>query len=145
VGTPARPGDLFTAMTGDGGGFGDPIERDPELVRRDLENKVTTLWTARSVYCVAVDPDTLEIDRQETERLRAARREERKRVGIPARQYKTHERERVLRGDFAPPVARMYHAVLGASEAFQSAFREFWDLPEEWRMPDADQTDQEVA
>ena len=145
VGTPARRGDLFTAMTGDSGGFGDPIERDPELVRRDLENKVTTLWTARNVYCVAVDPDTLEIDREETERLRAARREERKRVGIPARQYKAREREQVLRGDFAPPVARMYHAVLGASEAFQSAFRKFWDLPEEWRMPDADQTDQEVA
>ncbi len=145
VGTPARPGDLFTAMTGDGGGFGDPIERDPELVRRDLENKVTTPWTARNVYCIAVDPDTLEVDRQETERLRAARREERMRMGIPAQQYKARERERVLCGDFPPPVARMYHAVLGASEVFQSAFREFWDLPEEWRMPDPDQLAQEMA
>jgi acetone carboxylase alpha subunit len=47
VGTSARPYDLFTAMTGDGGGYGDPIERDPDHVRRDLENRVTTLWTAR--------------------------------------------------------------------------------------------------
>jgi N-methylhydantoinase B/oxoprolinase/acetone carboxylase alpha subunit len=144
VGRPAREGDLFTAMTGDGGGFGDPIERNPELVRLDLENAVTTAWTARHVYCVAIDPDTLEIDPEETERLRQGRRDERKRLGVPAQDYKARERERVLQGDFSLPTARMYHAVLGSSEAFKRAFLRFWDLPETWELPDRDR-DQEVV
>lgn len=143
--TPAKPGDVFSAMTGDGGGFGDPIERAPELVRRDLENRVTTPWTARRVYCVAIDPNTLEVDQDETDRLRSARREERRRIGLPAQEYKTRERARVLRGDFAPPTARMYHAVLGASEEFRQAFRVFWGLPEDWEMPDPDRAEEEVA
>ncbi len=146
VGRPARPYDLFTAMTGDGGGFGDPIERAPELVRRDLENRVTTTRTARHVYCVAIDPETLEVDAVETERLRARRREERKRQALPAAEYRARERKRVLDGDFAPPTARMYRDVLGYSERFRQAFMEFWDLPADWRLPDPDaRAGEEVA
>jgi N-methylhydantoinase B/oxoprolinase/acetone carboxylase alpha subunit len=145
VGQPAREGDLFTAMTGDGGGFGDPIEREPELVRKDLGNGVTTAWTARHVYCVAIDATTLEIDREETEKLRQAKRKERKRLGTPAIQYKSRERERVLRGELPVPTARMYHAVLGASAEFRREFLRFWDLPETWKMHDPDQEEEVVA
>jgi acetone carboxylase alpha subunit len=142
--TPARPYDLFTAMTGDGGGFGDPIERDPEAVRRDLRNRLTTDWTGRNVYCVAVDPETLEIDQAETERLRRERREERLRQAIPASEYRARERKRVLRGDFPAPTARMYRDVLRFSEGFRKAFMEFWDLPEGWEMRDPDAWDEEI-
>ena len=145
IGRPAREGDLFTAMTGDGGGFGDPIERDPELVRRDLENQVTTPWTARHVYCVAIDLESLEVNKPETERLRQARREERKRTALPAQEYKARQREVLLRGDLAKPTARMYHAVLGSSGAFRRAFAEFWELPEGWEMTDPDGEAEEVA
>ncbi len=141
---PAREGDLFTAMTGDGGGFGDPIERDPELILRDLENQVTTHWTARHVYCVAIDPETMEVDVAATEQLRRKQREERRSVGMPAQQYKARERETILRGDLAKPTARMFHAVLGSSEAFRRAFLEFWGLPESWEMTDPDRDDEEV-
>lgn len=145
VGRPAREGDLFTAMTGDGGGFGDPIERDPNLVRRDLENGVTTAWTARHVYGVAIDADTLEVDEEETERLRRGRREERKRLGTPAKEYKSRERERVLRRDFPLPTARMYHEALGASEVFRREFLGFWELPETWEIRDPDQEEEVVT
>jgi len=147
IGRPAREGDLFTAMTGDGGGFGDPIERDPELVRRDLENQVTTPWTARQVYCVAIDQGTLQVNVEETRRLREARRAQRKREAVPAQTYKACERQRVLAGDLPTPAARMYHAVLGASETFRRAFMQFWDLPSDWRIadPDAEADTVEVA
>ena len=37
-----RPGDRLTMYTQGGGGFGDPGERDPELIKQDLrEQKVT--------------------------------------------------------------------------------------------------------
>jgi acetone carboxylase alpha subunit len=145
VGTSARPYDLFTAMTGDGGGYGDPIERDPDHVRRDLENRVTTLWTARNVYCMAVDPHTLEIDPEETERLRRERRDERRRQALPAAEYRARERDRVLRAELPVPVARMYRDVLRSSEGFRRAFLEFWDLPEDWEFPDPDAGTEEVA
>ena len=52
------------------GGYGDPVERDPELVRSDVLDGFTTLDQARDVYRVAVDPETLALDRDETRRLR---------------------------------------------------------------------------
>ncbi|HLN07088.1 MAG TPA: hypothetical protein VK217_12470, partial [Acidimicrobiales bacterium] len=70
---------------------------------------------------------------------------ERWRDGVPAQQYKARERERVLSGDFAKPTARMFHAVLGSSEAFRRAFLEFWGLPETWEMADPDREAEEVA
>src|SRR5207245_2283992 len=38
IGRPFKDGDLFEHFYNAGGGYGDPIERDPELVRKDLEN-----------------------------------------------------------------------------------------------------------
>lgn len=138
VGKPAKRYDLFTTMTGDGGGFGDPIERDPEMVRRDLENKVTTAWTARNVYCVDIDPETLEIDLQGTEQLRDERRQERLDQAQPASEYKRQQREAVLEGDFPVPTARMYRDVLKFSEEFRRHYLDFWDLPEDWYPNDPD-------
>jgi N-methylhydantoinase B len=48
-------GDLVRTMSGGGGGFGDPRERDPELVRADVRNRHVTPATAREVYGVEVD------------------------------------------------------------------------------------------
>ena len=39
-------------MTGGGGGFGEPRERDPEDVRRDVRNRHVTPEAARDVYGV---------------------------------------------------------------------------------------------
>lgn len=45
-------GDVIRTMTGGGGGFGDPRERDPELVRRDVRNGHVTPERASEVYGV---------------------------------------------------------------------------------------------
>jgi N-methylhydantoinase B len=49
---PLRAGDVVRTMSGGGGGFGDPRERDPEDVRRDLRNRHVDPQTAREVYGV---------------------------------------------------------------------------------------------
>jgi N-methylhydantoinase B len=55
------------------GGWGDPFERDPERVRRDvMEEKITAAY-ARREYGVAVDEGTGAILTEETARLRACR------------------------------------------------------------------------
>lgn len=42
--------DVIRVYTGNGGGLGDPRERDPELVRRDLRNGLITDSQAREVF-----------------------------------------------------------------------------------------------
>lgn len=63
-------GDVVRSVTGTGGGFGDPHERDPERVREDVLDGYVTLERARAEYGVALDPQTVELDPDETARLR---------------------------------------------------------------------------
>ena len=56
-----------------GGGYGDPLERDPELVRRDVEDGLISPAHAREAYGVVLagDEGGLLVDEEATERLRA--------------------------------------------------------------------------
>jgi N-methylhydantoinase B/oxoprolinase/acetone carboxylase alpha subunit len=45
-----KRGDVIRGMSGGGGGFGDPAERDPELVRTDVRDGQLTPGAAASVY-----------------------------------------------------------------------------------------------
>ncbi|OGP67068.1 MAG: hypothetical protein A2169_08100 [Deltaproteobacteria bacterium RBG_13_47_9] len=58
-------------MTAGGGGWGDPLERDPETVRWDVLEEYISLRAAHEEYGVVLDPKTLEIDTEQTTRLRA--------------------------------------------------------------------------
>ena len=66
-----RPGERIVIETAGGGGWGDPHTRDPELVRKDLLEGLITVERAREAYCVAIDPETLEVLQTETKRLRS--------------------------------------------------------------------------
>ncbi|MBX8814629.1 hypothetical protein HBA91_18595, partial [Ochrobactrum sp. MR34] len=46
----AYTNDVIRVVTGNGGGFGDPKERDQTLVAQDIRNGVLSLERARSVY-----------------------------------------------------------------------------------------------
>lgn len=48
-----RRGDVLRLVTGTGGGYGDPRERDPGLVRADLRDQVITSREAAEVYGLA--------------------------------------------------------------------------------------------
>ena len=76
---PVKAGDHIAFKSNGGGGFGDPLERDPQKVLEDYVNEFMSLQKARDVYGVAIraiDPDTLryEVDEAETARLRQALR-----------------------------------------------------------------------
>jgi N-methylhydantoinase B len=47
-------GDTFTLLTGGGGGFGPPDERDPERVKNDLRQEYICKDSAKKIYKVAV-------------------------------------------------------------------------------------------
>lgn len=79
---PISTGDIFSRPTAGGGGFGDPLERDPEKVREDVENDYVSVERARKDYGVVltlVDADLADytVDLAATERERAWIRSER--------------------------------------------------------------------
>lgn len=64
-----------------GGGYGDPLERDPKLVLEDVREGEVTIEYAKEAYGVIIDPTTVKIDLEETERLRQRMIEERLKEG----------------------------------------------------------------
>jgi N-methylhydantoinase B len=70
--------DVYRCIAMGGGGYRDPIEREPERVRRDVINGVVTLEHACERYGVVIDPATMAVDQPATERRRAEIREERR-------------------------------------------------------------------
>ena len=70
-----QSGDLFSHRLAGAGGYGDPLERDPEAVRDDVVMGKVSVPHAREAYGVAVveqGAGRARIDWQETKRLRAA-------------------------------------------------------------------------
>ncbi|MCL4181827.1 MAG: hydantoinase B/oxoprolinase family protein [Burkholderiaceae bacterium] len=67
-----KHGDVIDKRSSGGGGVGSPWERDPEMVREDVENELVSLQAARDVYGVVIDPQTLKVDHGKTSDLRAS-------------------------------------------------------------------------
>ena len=74
------PGDKIIFQTAGAGGWGDPLERDNEAVRKDVVRRLVSIEVAREAYGVVLDPATLQTDTKETEALRQRIRSTR---GIP--------------------------------------------------------------
>jgi N-methylhydantoinase B len=68
--TRLMPGDVVTMDAAGGGGYGDPLTRDPEMVEEDVLNEYVSVESARNNYGVVISPETLKVDREETKKLR---------------------------------------------------------------------------
>ena len=64
-----QKGDLLYFNTWGGGGWGDPLQRDPEIVVSDVSKKLVSVEGARR-YGVVINDD-LSLNQKETESLRA--------------------------------------------------------------------------
>lgn len=79
---PVGTGDVFSRPTAGGGGYGDPLERDPNAVLEDVIDDYVSVERAAKDYGVVItpiDPEILEyeIDQAATEAARAKIRSER--------------------------------------------------------------------
>jgi N-methylhydantoinase B len=72
--TQLTPGDVVIMDAAGGGGYGDPLERDPETVREDVIQGYVSLGKAREDYGVVIDPGTMRVDGDATEDLRRSMR-----------------------------------------------------------------------
>jgi N-methylhydantoinase B len=68
-----QAGERMVNLTGGGGGWGNPFEREPAKVATDVEQGLVSLEKAASDYGVVLDATSLEIDEAATQRLRGER------------------------------------------------------------------------
>ena len=77
--SPIGAGEAYEYVYGGGGGWGDPLERDPESVREDVLDEYVSINGARCDYGVvltgSVEDWDLVVDRIATDRLRSQMRD----------------------------------------------------------------------
>jgi N-methylhydantoinase B len=77
AGHATAPGAILRYVNAGAGGWGDPLERDPEAVKRDVRDGYVTIDGAARDYGVVVagdpdeDPEGLALDLESTARMRA--------------------------------------------------------------------------
>jgi N-methylhydantoinase B len=71
---PFDTGDVLSVHSSGGGGWGNPMDRDPELVERDVRLEYISIEQARDVYGVVIRDDGI-VDIDATDILRSERRQ----------------------------------------------------------------------
>ena len=113
-------------------GWGDPLERELELVERDVHYGWITPNVAEIVYGAVTDNEgTAKLD--ESKELRQQMRYRRKERAVSAGEWWEKERERVLRKDFTEDVHNMYADILKYGK-FHREFMDMWQLPEDYSL-----------
>ncbi len=69
---PLRKNDVVSIRSAGGGGYGDPFERDPNLVLNDVLNEYITIEDARKYYGVVIEGEwpNYRVNLEETEKIR---------------------------------------------------------------------------
>jgi len=62
---------IVAQEAGGGGGYGNPLERSTRLVQQEVKNCIISVDQAKEIYGVVIDPNTFEIDTEETNKLRS--------------------------------------------------------------------------
>jgi N-methylhydantoinase B len=65
-----NPGDVVSFSISGGGGYGDPMERDVQMVLKDVIGGYISVEGARRDYGVVIDPETMTINFEETQEKR---------------------------------------------------------------------------
>lgn len=130
---PFHQGDLYLSWLRGGGGLGDPLERDPQLVAKDVNQGFLLPNYAPKIYGVKLqqspDDGSYSVDYEGTEALRKAARKRRAGRSIPTRTYLEKERQRVHEGRFIKPIRECYNSCMTLSPKWAKYYRKFWELP----------------
>jgi len=96
---PMFPGDILYTECMGGGGYGNPLDRDPEKIRLDVRDEYISVQRAKNVYGVVIDlnsltdnPEDVSVDMTATDTLRKALRDD------PRYRHLDHVRDDVRNG-----------------------------------------------
>jgi N-methylhydantoinase B len=65
-----KPGDIVIIDAPGGGGYGNPLERDIDIVVNDVKQGYVSLKSAKKDYGVVIDRKTYKVNEKETKKLR---------------------------------------------------------------------------
>jgi N-methylhydantoinase B/oxoprolinase/acetone carboxylase alpha subunit len=133
----AKHGDFIQIYNGGGAaGVGDPIKRDPALVKWDLDNGLLTIDRCRRIYCVDARYDEKAkewiVYEEKTAELRNKRRQERLAKGMPAKEWWQKRRQDMVNGNMPLLLKEMYNDSLAKGKRWPKEFRAFWQLVEDF-------------
>lgn len=129
--------DLYLNYLRGGPGFGDPLDREPDAIARDLNNAFLLPEFAEKVYGAVLKQDekgVWTVDAAKTKARRKKIRLERLDRAVPTRLWMHEERQRILTKHASLPVRHMFATSFGLSEKFLNQFKTFWNLPEDWSL-----------
>jgi acetone carboxylase alpha subunit len=115
--------------------MGDPIERDPAAVAKDLEESWTTDRVATDIHGVVTNKPNgnVVVDVAATEAKRQEIRDTRKAQALPFKEWWTAERKRIeAQENMDPAVLRMWASSMTLSPGYAEELRQFWHLPEDF-------------
>ncbi len=132
---PLKDGDLVIIQSFHESGWGDPLDRDPKLVIKDVEEGWVTPDVARDVYGVVLRliPGDESVDEEGTKNTRREMYERRKKRAVPAREWWTQERDKVVNKQFTELVYDMYANILDWNKS-REKFTKFWQLPKDYEL-----------
>jgi N-methylhydantoinase B/acetone carboxylase alpha subunit len=123
--------DMLVDAAGAGGGWGDPLDRDPKAVVRDLnEGWITNYEFASEMHGVVAIKGAdgkWSLDEAATKTKRDQLRADRIAQSVPVSEWWQSERALVRAGNFRPEVAEMYKESL-SFDKFAREFKGFWQL-----------------
>jgi hypothetical protein len=130
-------GDLFSHSYNSGGGFGDPLDRDPAAIREDIRRGFTSVATSLAINGVVMREISgdLQVDDERTALQRDQVRADRLARSMPVAEWLDGERERVRAGRFCEAVASMYSEIRALSPRWWRQFTKFWGLPDDFELP----------
>ncbi len=133
--------DLYLNYLRGGPGFGDPLDRDPQSIARDLNQKFLLPEFALSVHGAVATQDAKgvwSVDVKKTEQHRNQMRSERIARSVPTREWMKAERARIITKHASRPVRHMYATSFALSPKFLGEFKKFWRLPHDWNLTEAE-------
>ena len=131
---PMKEGDVLLMQYRGMGGFGDPLDRKPELIETDLENGIVTPLMVERICGAIIERDEAEaryvVNREKTASRREAMRAERKSKAKPAKAWIKEQKARIERYDLPDVALEIYKDVSSHSIKWMKEYREFWQLDE---------------
>lgn len=124
-------GDLLATHSGASGGWGDPLERDPELALEDVrQGWIDPVYTEGMYGVVARSSgEDWELDEQATAARREAILRERREQSVPVSEFWREERKVHLEEDrLIEPISYMYARMVCETYDIVGELREFWRL-----------------
>ncbi len=132
IGVPVAEGALYEKLyLPGGGGYGDPLDREPAAVEGDVNRGQVSVAAARRIHGVVGAMDSDGVWHADPRRSAALRRRARKRriaKGVPVKTWWRDQRARIAGAEIRGEAAAMYRECAARSQSWDRRYREFWAL-----------------